>query len=118
MSDVEKLTLCACVLKLGERDAEQLGPSLAGWALSDASDLVRARAILAWGAQSPPNQLDIADKFWRRASSPWQPYALIAIQKKNRQLRDARYRKWSGEGRFTGELAEKIQKQSFGWRKL
>jgi hypothetical protein len=101
ISDVEKLTVCASILKLPERKAQGLAGSLSTWALSDVSDLVRARAILAWGSQSPAGQFDTADEFWKHASPPWQPYALIAIQKKSRQSRDAPYRRWSGEGRFT-----------------
>jgi hypothetical protein len=118
MSDVEKLTVCASILKLPERKAQGLAASLESWALSDADDLVRARALLAWGAQSPSGQFDVADTFWERAAVPWQPYALIAIQKKSRQSRDARYRRWGGEGRFTGELAEEIRRHEFAWRKL
>jgi hypothetical protein len=118
MSDVEKLTLCFSILKLPERKAQSLSASLEAWALHDSSDLVRARALLAWGAQSPLADFDAADEFWRQAPASWQPYALIAIQKKSRQSRDARYRRWSGEGRFTGELADEIKKHPFGWRKL
>lgn len=118
MSDVEKLTVCASILKLPERKAQGLAGSLSAWALLDSSDLVRARAVLAWGSQSPAGQFDTADKFWKQAAVPWQPYALIAIQKKTRQSRDARYRRWSGEGRFTGELVKEIEQRPFGWRKL
>jgi hypothetical protein len=118
MSDVEKLTVCASILKIPERKAQRLADSLATWALSDESDLVRARALLAWGAQSPANQFDVADEFWSRTVAPWQPYVLIAIQNKTKRSRDARYRKWGGEGRFTGELAKEIEQRSFSWRKL
>jgi len=118
MSDVEKLTVCASILKLPERKARALAGSLGAWALSDPSDLVRARALLAWGAQSPAGQFDVADDFWTHAAAPWQPYALIAIQKKSLHSRDARYRRWSGEGRFTGELVEEIKQRPFAWRKL
>jgi hypothetical protein len=118
MSDVEKLTLCFSILKLPEREAQRLSASLEMWALHDPSDLVRARALLAWGAQSPVADFDAADEFWRKAPASWQPYALIAIQKKSKQSRDARYRRWSGEGRFTGELADEIRSHPFGWRKL
>ncbi len=118
MSDVEKLTLCASILRLPERKAQRLAESLSTWALSDASELVRARALLAWGAQSPANQFDVADKFWSQAAAPWQPYVLIAIQNKAKRSRDTRYQKWSGEGKFTGELAGEIEQRSFSWRKL
>jgi hypothetical protein len=91
---------------LPERKAQGLAGSLSTWAL------------LAWGSQSPAGQFDTADEFWKHASPPWQPYALIAIQKKSRQSRDARYRRWSGEGRFTGELVGEIERRPFGWRKL
>jgi hypothetical protein len=118
MSDVEKLTVCASILRIPERKAQGLAPSLADWALSDSSDLVRARALLAWGAQSPAGNFKVADEFWRRASAPWQPYALISIQNKVKKSRNARYHRWGGEGRFTGELASEIQERQFSWRKL
>jgi Reverse transcriptase (RNA-dependent DNA polymerase) len=118
MSDVEKLNVCFSILKLPERQAIRLSDSLATWALTDPSELVRARAVLAWGAQSPATRFDVADKFWNQASPPWQPYALIAIQNKAKPSRDSRYERWGGEGRFTGALAAQIKKNSFGWRKL
>ncbi len=118
MSDVEKLTVCASILKLPERKAQQLSHSLQAWALSDPSDLVRARALLAWGAQSPAGQFDVADEFWKQASASWQPYALIAIQNKAMRSRDARYSRWGGEGRFTGALVKEIEQRTFAWRKL
>jgi len=118
MLDVEKLNLFAAVLKLPERKALDLADSLGEWALKDAHDLVRARALLAWGAQSPARDLQVADEFWRMATTPWQPYALIAIQNKAEQSRNSRYRRWSGEERFTGELVNAIEKGTFAWRKL
>jgi hypothetical protein len=118
VSDIEKLTVCASILRLPERKAQRLASSLAEWALSDPSELVRARALLAWGAQSPAGTFDVADKFWRGALQPWQPYALIAIQNKVKRSRDARYERWGGEGRFTGELAKEIKERTFSWRKL
>jgi hypothetical protein len=118
MLDVEKLTLCAALLKLPERRAMDLSSALGKWALDDPDDLVRARALLAWGAQSPTSDFEVADQFWARATTPWQPYAMIAIQNKAKRPRDSRYKRWSGEGRFTGELARVIEEGSFGWRKL
>jgi hypothetical protein len=118
MLDVEKLNLCSAILKLPERKATALAGVLARWALSDPHDLVRARALLAWGSQSPANDFKAADAFWDKATAPWQPYALISIQNKTKRGRDSRYARWSGEGRFTGELARAIEKGPFGWRKL
>ncbi len=118
MSDVEKLNLCYSILKLPEGKAVGLAPSLAGWARDEPSDLVRARALLAWGAQSPRNDFGAADLFWHRATAPWQPYALLAIQRKSKQQRDARYARWGGEARFSGELAAEVKKSPFAWRKL
>lgn len=118
MLDVEKLNLCSSILKLPERRATVLAAQLGRWALNDEDELVRARALLAWGAQSAASDFKIADEFWTRATASWRPYALIAIQNKMKRSRDSRYGKWSGEGRFTGELAKAIQKGPFGWRKL
>ena len=118
MLDVEKLDLCAAVLKLPEREVTCLAPTLARWVRSDPNELVRARALLAWGTQSTATDFDLADEFWDTALATWQPYVLIAIQNKARAPRDRRYREWSGEGRFTGLLVRAIQDGPFGWRKL
>jgi hypothetical protein len=118
MLDVEKLDLCLSILALEERRATALADDLGRWALEDDHDLVRARALLAWGAQSRADDFNVADAFWMRATSAWRPYVLIAIQSKSKDRRNARYDRWSGEGRFSEALVKEIKRGTFAWRKL
>ena len=80
--------------------------------------LVRARALLAWGAQSDPGDFDAADLFFAHADRSWLPYAAVAVQGKTEAERDERYRRWSGEGRGLGRLADSIRAQRFAWSKI
>lgn len=114
----EKLKLCQGVLALPQRQAGELAEPLAAWALEDGNPLVRARALLAWGAQSREDDFSVVDRFWVRATTPWRLYALVAIQGKSRSSRDRRLDRWSGEGRFLGEIANALRMGPFGWRKL
>jgi hypothetical protein len=119
MREGEKLNLCAAVLALPSRaGAGTLDEPLGKWALEDPHPLVRARALVAWGAQSPQDDFSIADEFWASAKVPWRPYAFISIQTKQRTPRDERYAQWSGSGRFLGRLADLLRKTAIGWRKL
>ena len=120
MREAEKLDLCAAVLALSSRAGmEQLADPLGEWALQDRHPLIRARALIAWGAQSSDTDFTVADnRFWSTAGSLCQPYALIAIQTKNVGLRDERYAKWGGTGEFLGRLAELLRNNAIGWRKL
>jgi len=116
--EYEKLAMCQGMLALRVRTAMDLAPSLGRWALEDKHELVRARALLAWGAQSPKDEFDVVDAFWAKADAPWRPYALVAIQSKTKAARNDRYDRWSGEGRFLGQLATALRKSTLGWRKL
>jgi hypothetical protein len=116
--EYEKLALCQGVLVLRLREAPELAGPMARWALEDAHALVRARAVLAWGAQSAADDFEVADRFWAGASPPWRPYALVAIQSKSVAPRNQRFDRWSGEGRFLGRLGEALKSSPISWRKL
>ncbi len=116
--EYEKLAICHGVLALPAGRARELAGALEQWARHDGHELVRARALLAWGAHSLPMDFTVTDEFWSSARRPWRPYALVAIQGKDRRARDERYDNWSGEGRFLGDLARALKGGTFGWRKL
>lgn len=119
MREAEKLDLCAAVLALPSRaGVDELAAPLGAWSIGDPHPLVRARALLAWGAQSSEVDFSVADKFWISAKAAWRPYALVAIQTKKASLRDERYTQWSGAGRFLGRLADVLRANTIGWRKL
>jgi hypothetical protein len=118
MRDFEKLELCQAVLSLPKGSGAALAKPLGEWALKAEHALVRARALLAWGAQSEDHDFDVGDKFWRKATAQWQPYVLVAVQRKKIADRDRRYEKWSSSGRFLGRLATLLKHDPIAWRKL
>jgi hypothetical protein len=118
MRDFEKLELCQAVLALPTGTGAALAKPLGEWALKAKHPLVRARALLAWGAQSAQDNFEVGDKFWRKATAQWQPYVLIAVQRKEAVERDARYERWSSSGRFLGRLATLLKQDPIAWRKL
>jgi Reverse transcriptase (RNA-dependent DNA polymerase) len=118
LRDFEKLELCQAVLALPEGTNEKLAKPLGQWALKAEHRLVRARALLAWGAQSAEHDFSVADKFWRTAKPQWQPYVLVAVQRKNIKERDKRYKSWSSSGRFLDRLSTLLRSQPIAWRKL
>jgi hypothetical protein len=118
MRDGEKLALCAGVLALPQGVAPQLAPGLAVWALEDDHALVRARSLLAWGAQSADSDFSVADDFWLTAAPPWRPYVMVAIQGKRKAHRNRRYDAWSAQGRFLAHLADTLRRTPIAFRKL
>jgi hypothetical protein len=114
----ERIEVCVSILSLKLRTAPELLPTLKDWALSDPHPLVRARALLAWGAQSPADDFTVVNDFWRRSTSPWRLYALAAIQGKDTKRRNARFERWSGEGRILGEVATALRKQPLKWSRI
>jgi hypothetical protein len=118
MRDIEKLELCQSVLALPQGSASSLAAPLGKWALEAEHPLVRARALLAWGAQSRSDDFAVADRFWRRATAQWQPYVLVAVQGKETDARNDRYARWSSAGRFLGRLATLIRRNTIAWRRL
>jgi hypothetical protein len=60
----EKLAVCKAALAMPP--APSLALPFASLAAADASQLVRARALLAWGAHSADDDFSVADTFWGR----------------------------------------------------
>jgi Reverse transcriptase (RNA-dependent DNA polymerase) len=114
----EWLNILRSIQTVPSRAAAELVPRLAELALWHDHPLVRARAMLAWGAQSAPGDLEVADRFFAAAGRNWLPYALVAIQGKETADREARYAKWSGEGRGLGRLADSVRAERFAWSKI
>lgn len=107
LREYEKLAVCKA--GLGMRSTVDLAGPFADLAVSDPSHLVRARALLAWGVHSADHDFEAADAFWSATSSTWKAYPFVAIQRKPAADRDARYERWSGEGRYLGRLAEELR---------
>jgi hypothetical protein len=118
MRDIEKLDLCHAILALPKGGGSILAPPLGKLALEAEHPLVRARALLAWGAQSRADDFSVADRFWRSATAQWQPYVLLAVQSKTEDARNERYSRWSSSGRFLGRLVTLLRRSPIGWRKL
>jgi len=114
----EWLHLCRGGLWFRRHPSTALGARFAEVALQHEHQLVRARALLAWGRLSKTDDFATADAFWRTAERAWQAYVLIALQHKDTSARDERYANWSGEGRFLRMLASAIQERPFAWRDL
>lgn len=114
----EWLHLCRAGLALRRRPSEPIARRFGQIAMEHQSALVRARALLAWGRLSRDPDFAIADEFWLRSRREWQPYALVAIQRKDTGQRDIRYEDWSSEGRFLRTLSTEIQKRSFAWKEV
>lgn len=116
--DQEFLLIFRAVLWLPNGCSEDLADVLSDYSKQSATWLLRARALLGWGAHSLPHDFSAADEFWTAAGPGWRGYALVAIQNKNPLERDARYEQWSGEGRFLRNLADSIKEQPFQWRQI
>jgi reverse transcriptase-like protein len=114
----EWLNILRAIQVVPVRQAEELVPLLTALALTNEHPLVRARALLAWGAQSRPADFDAADQFFASEGRAWLPYAVVAIQGKLTVEREQRYERWSGEGRSLARLADSIKAQRFAWSKI
>lgn len=114
----ELLGIFRAALRLPNQSSTELAGIFERHALSSVSELAQARALLAWGAQSDSADFAAADSFWSSTQARWRAYVLVAIQSKDRALRNERYQRWSGEARFLRALAESIQAQPFQWRRL
>ena len=110
------LQICRAALYMSRSD--KLAPMFAALAIDHSHELVRARALLAWGALSAPDEFDTADLFWASATRLWRIYPLVAIQDKEEVGRNDRYDGWSGEGRSLRLLSDEIRRHRFGWRKI
>ena len=90
----------------------------ADYALNDPHPLVRARALLAWGCHSSPDDFTVADAFWNDSSQTWRIYPFAAIQDKEQAGRDQRYQLWSAEGRFLEQVGQSLIADRLSWRRI
>ena len=60
-----------------------LAPHFARLARDHPHELVRARAIVAWGRQTDADDFSEVDNFVSRERVTWTPYAMVAIQSKS-----------------------------------
>ncbi len=114
----EWLNILRAILVIPDRAAVGLVPLLNGLAAEHAHPLVRARALLAWGAQSGAEDFAAADRFFAQESRQWLPYAVVAVQGKGADGREERYERWSGEGRGLARLTDSIRGERFAWSKV
>jgi hypothetical protein len=97
---------------------EALTDRFAEFALKDSHPLVRARALLAWGAHSAEDDFQAAEGFWKTSARTWRIYPFVAIQDKEVAGRNERYELWSAEGRFLEQLGESLVALRFSWRRI
>ena len=116
--DSEWVHICRAFLTFSDRPCVPLAERMSDVAASHDHPLVRARALLAWGAQGTAADFATADAFWPDAEAPWRPYVLVAIQDRDLHGRNARYDAWSGEERFLRSVADVLRAQRFRWSKL
>ena len=116
--DQEWLHLCRGGLWFPHRPSPSLAARFAEVARTHPHPLVRARALLAWGAQSDPEDFSLADEVWPTAAPEWRAYVLLSIQGKATTERDERYDRWSGEERFLRQVADQVRDNRFPWRSL
>lgn len=114
----EWVHICRAILWFPERPSTALADRMRAVAETHEHPLVRARALLAWGAQSATDDFSAVDAFWPGAEAPWRQYVLVAIQDKEADGRNARYDRWSGEERFLRSVADHLRTQRFRWTKL
>ncbi|HYP56413.1 MAG TPA: RNA-directed DNA polymerase [Solirubrobacterales bacterium] len=113
----EWLNILRAIQVIPERKGGQLVSLLTELVLSHEHPLVRARALLAWGAQSEPEDFEVVDQFFANEARPWLQYPVVAVQAKAEAQREERYQRWSGEGRGVARLAESVKSQRFAWSK-
>lgn len=114
----EWLNILRAIQVIPDRAGNQLVPLLVELASGHEHPLVRARALLAWGAQSDSDNFGAADLFFANEPRPWLAYPVVAVQGKLKEQREVRYERWSGEGRGLARLAESIRAQRFAWSKI
>jgi hypothetical protein len=116
--EYELLHICRAALLLEPRAAPELVEPFSRLARDSAHPLVRARALLTWGAQSEGDDFTTADEFWRTSDRAWRTYPFVAIQDKQAEQRDQRYERWSTVGRLHERLADSIRNARFSWRRI
>jgi hypothetical protein len=116
--EYERLQICRAALFLPPHASDELARAFAGWAENDDHQLVRARALLAWGAQGSEGDFAVADRFWETAARSWRIYAFVAIQDRIADQRDLRYLRWSSAGGPLERLGREIRANRFSWRRI
>ena len=117
--DYEYLHICRAALRLPPGSSADLAATFGAIAIdNERSPLVRARALLAWGALGAVDDLETADAFWRTAKWPWRAYGFVAIQDKDSDARNLRFEQWSRKDGFLQQLGDNIQGNRFGWTRI
>lgn len=116
--ELEWLHMCRAAVLLRGGGSPQLAAAFARLTRGHLHPLVRARALLAWGRLSDPGDFAVADEFWIRSSDPWRPYAVVAIQDKAAEDRDARYDAWANAYYFLRELGNALKDKPLSWRTM
>jgi Reverse transcriptase (RNA-dependent DNA polymerase) len=111
----ELLELCQAALRMPPETSGSLAARFASLASEHPSALVRARAVLAWGALSEPGDFSVADDFWRSTPGSWSIYPIVAIQAKVAAGRNRRYAGWRAASLGVAALAEAIARRPFAW---
>lgn len=88
---------------------------LASVAAEHPHPLVRARAMLAWCRQSPPDETVVAEEFFARERRMWKGWPIMGIRDKDQ--RGELYDRWKSEGRSIGRLIDSLSAQPLGWSK-
>jgi len=114
----EQLHICRGDLFYGAAPSPDLARFFEDWASTSPYPLVQARSLLAWGYLSAPDAVSAADEFWKRVRRRWRSYAIIAIQGKNRDVRDELYDRWRGASRGLDLVIEQVEAGPFSWRRI
>lgn len=81
-------------------------------------ELVRARAIVAWGRQTDSNDFSAVDNFVTREQATWVPYAMVAIQGKDVDGRSARFDRWGSLQASLARLGESLRRAPIAVKKI
>jgi hypothetical protein len=114
----EWVHICRAVLWFAYRPSLELADRMHELVAVHDHPLVRARALLAWGAQSASDDFNAADAYWPTADAAWRAYVLVAIQDKDQGERDRRYDAWSGEERFLRAVADQLRRTRLAWTRI
>jgi hypothetical protein len=114
----EWLHILRAVMVAGDQVTPLLVPRLSELASGHEHPLVRCRALLAWGRQSAIDEFSVAEEFFPRERRDRLGYALVAIQAKAAEPRNARYENWSSEGRSLANLASSVRGAMLAWNSI
>ncbi len=115
--DFERLWVIQGCLQLPRR-SNRIASKLNELASSDQSDLIHARAVLAWGFHSDSMDTRLAEELWSTKDREWKEYAVLALQKKDTKVRNDLFSKWSLESPEIARLTKLLKKNNIRWAKL